>query len=141
MNAFLLTILSIFTFFTFEQGSGNLTLTIQNIPEQRGVVRVLLFNQATGFPDDVAKSYRQANVKAAGKSVQVVFEDLPKGQYALSVFHDVMETGKLRTNALGIPKDGYGFSNNATGSFGPPSFSKASFSVTTGKNQHQISLR
>lgn len=141
MNAFLLTILSIFTFFTFEQNSGSLTLTIQNIPEQRGVVRILLFNQAAGFPDDVEKSYKQANVKATGKSVQVVFEDLPKGQYALSVFHDVMETGKLRTNALGIPKDGYGFSNNATGSFGPPSFSKASFSVTTGKNQHQISLR
>lgn len=141
MNAFLLTILSIFTFFTFEQDSGSLTLTIQNIPEQRGVVRILLFNQAAGFPDDVEKSYKQANVKATGKSVQVVFEGLPKGQYALSVFHDVMETGKLRTNALGIPKDGYGFSNNATGSFGPPSFSKASFSVTTGKNQHQISLR
>jgi len=141
MNAFLLTILSIFTFFTFEQNSGSLTLTIQNIPEQRGVVRILLFNQAAGFPDDVEKSYKQANVKATGKSVQVVFEDLPKGQYALSVFHDVMETGKIRTNALGIPKDGYGFSNNATGSFGPPSFSKASFSVTTGKNQHQISLR
>ena len=141
MNAFLLTILSIFTFFTFEQNSGSLTLTIQNIPEQRGVVRILLFNQAAGFPDDVEKSYKQANVKATGKSVQVVFEGLPKGQYALSVFHDVMETGKLRTNALGIPKDGYGFSNNANGSFGPPSFSKASFSVTTGKNQHQISLR
>ena len=35
--------------------------------------------------------------------------------------------GKLDTNALGIPKEGYGFSNQAKAWFGAPSFAAASF--------------
>jgi len=34
---------------------------------------------------------------------------------------------KLDTNFLGIPKEPYGFSNNPSTLFGPPSFKKASF--------------
>ncbi|WP_317168907.1 DUF2141 domain-containing protein [Lunatibacter salilacus] len=49
--------------------------------------------------------------------------------------------GKLRTNALGIPRDGFGFSNDTMGTFGPPSFEKAAFKVTAGKNNVSIKLR
>jgi len=71
----------------------------------------------------------------------ITLDNHPEGTYALSVFHDSQNTGKLRTNAFGVPRDGYGFSNNATGTFGPPSFEKASFKVTAGKNQVDIDLR
>ena len=56
------------------------------------------------------------------------FEDIPPGTYALAVVHDENFNGKLDTNFLGIPTEGYGFSNDATAALGAPSFSAASFS-------------
>lgn len=47
-----------------------------------------------------------------------VFDNIPEGTYALSIFHDNQNTGKLRTNAFGIPRDGFGFSNDTMGTFG-----------------------
>jgi uncharacterized protein (DUF2141 family) len=41
--------------------------------------------------------------------------------------HDVNKNGELDKNALGIPKEGFGFSNDAAGTFGPPGFDKAKF--------------
>jgi uncharacterized protein (DUF2141 family) len=120
---------------------NTLQLTVNQVKNNQGVVRVLLFKGADGFPDVVEKAYSNASIEIKGNKAEITFENLPEGTYALSVFHDSQNTGKLRTNALGIPRDGYGFSNNATGTFGPPSFEKAAFKVTAGKNLVAIDLR
>ena len=125
----------------FEQDSNSITLTITNVKYEQGVVRVLLFKGDAGFPDDPDKAFRSASVKISGNRATVSFDNIPTGVYALSVFHDSQNTGKLRTNAFGIPRDGYGFSNNAMGTFGPPSFEKAAFIITAGKNNVSINLR
>lgn len=61
------------------------------------------------------------------------FLDIPPGSYAIAVIHDENMDGELETNFLGVPKEGYGFSNDAKGMIGAPSFSAASFSYD-GKN-------
>jgi uncharacterized protein (DUF2141 family) len=55
------------------------------------------------------------------------FADIPPGRYALAVVHDENMNGKLDTNGLVIPTEGYGFSNDVKGVFGAPAFSAASF--------------
>ena len=52
---------------------------------------------------------------------------------SFSLNTDANENEKLDTNFLGIPKEQFGFSNDAKGSFGPPSFESASFEVTQSK--------
>jgi uncharacterized protein (DUF2141 family) len=66
--------------------------------------------------------------------------DLPIGTYAIGVFHDVNGNNSLDTNFLGIPKEQYGFGNDATGSFGPPSFNDAAITVSKDAT-HTIILR
>lgn len=66
--------------------------------------------------------------------------DIPAGQYAIGVFHDVNANNSLDTNFFGVPKEQYGFSNNATGNFGPPSFDAAAVLVTNDM-MHTIKLR
>jgi uncharacterized protein (DUF2141 family) len=56
------------------------------------------------------------------------FEDIPPGTYAIVVIHDENMNGKLDTNVLGIPTEGYGFSRDAKAPLGVPTFSAASFS-------------
>lgn len=59
--------------------------------------------------------------------VIVVIDSLNYGEYAVKVYHDENKNGELDTDFLGIPDEDYGFSNNVSGWFGPPSWKKAKF--------------
>lgn len=59
--------------------------------------------------------------------------NLNPGKYAVRYYHDENMNGKLETNLIGKPTEGYGFSNNVTGKFGPPPFEKWLFEVTGDK--------
>lgn len=62
------------------------------------------------------------------------------GYYAVALFHDENENRHFDTNFLGIPVEGYGFSNNPRLSLGPPPLKDARFSAHTGDNPISISL-
>lgn len=103
-------------------------VTVLNIRNNIGTVDCALFDAPKGFPVDVLHSATRVVVmKILKTEAQCDFENIPSGTYALVVLHDEDMNGKLDTNWLGIPKEGYGFSGNAKASFGAPSFSAASF--------------
>jgi len=122
-----------------EKPSHELNLVVSNLKNNQGVVRVLIFNQENGFPHNHEKSFISASGEIINNKATFRFKGIPSGNYAISVFHDSQKVGYLKKNILGIPKDDYGFSNNATGHFGPPSFEKAKFSVH--KDQVKIHIR
>ena len=89
------------------------------------------------FPSDagiVAKTSR-----AVTGGIRVVFTDLTPGDYAIAAFHDADGDGELATNLLGVPSEGYGFSNGARGFMGPPKFEMAA--VTRMKPSSPLSYR
>ena len=85
----------------------------------------------------MAKAALQA--QASTGDVKVVVHDLPAGKYAVVSFHDENETGKIEFDPLGIPLQGYGFSNDAQSTEGPPAYAQAAFDFD-GKNDKSISL-
>lgn len=101
---------------------------ILNIRNSTGTVDCALFDAPEGFPIEVLRSATNVMViKVRHTQARCDFEDIPPGTYALAVIHDENSNGKLDTNWLGIPTEGYGFSNDAKGSLGAPSFAAASF--------------
>jgi len=56
------------------------------------------------------------------------FVDVPPGTYALAVIHDENMNGKLDANWMGVPQEGYGFSNDAKAALSAPPFEAAEFS-------------
>jgi uncharacterized protein (DUF2141 family) len=77
----------------------------------------------------------QMNTIKDNKSV-FLFE-VNEGKYALRYYHDENINGEMEINMLGKPTEGYGFSNNVTGKFGPPPFKKWLFEV---KGDKKITL-
>jgi uncharacterized protein (DUF2141 family) len=101
---------------------------ILGIRNSKGTVACALFNSPVGFPTEYLRSaINIMAIKVLKEKARCDFADIPQGTYALAVIHDENMNGKLDINALGIPKEGYGFSNNAKGKIGAPSFSAASF--------------
>ena len=132
----LITLLSLGTASAIAQYT--LVVTVKNIKQSEGTVRVALFNDEDSFLD---KAFQGKTVKVNGTEVSVEFGNLPAGEYALSVFHDANDNGELDKNFMGIPKEGFGFGNNAMGTFGPPSFEKAKFNLDDESTKHEIVLK
>ncbi|MFZ5971098.1 MAG: DUF2141 domain-containing protein [Bacteroidota bacterium] len=117
---------------------GKLSVVVKNVKDTQGQVRVGLFKDDKTF---LKKAWKGEVVKAATGELRVVFENIPAGTYAISIIHDENENGELDSNFFGIPKEGFGFSNDAMGSFGPPDFAKASFSLNAAELQVAVSMR
>jgi uncharacterized protein (DUF2141 family) len=101
---------------------------ILNIRNSTGTVDCALFDAPEGFPIEVLRSATNVMViKVRHTQARCDFANIPLGTYALAVIHDENMNGKLDTNSLGIPTEGYGFSNDVKGLLGPPSFAAASF--------------
>jgi uncharacterized protein (DUF2141 family) len=114
---------------------------ILNIRNSTGTVDCALFDSPAGFPVEVLLSARNVMVlKVQETQARCDFEDLPPGTYALAVIHDENMNGKLDLNWLGIPKEGYGFSNDVKALLRAPSFSAASFQYDGGTLDLTISL-
>ena len=107
---------------------GSIEVTVKNIKEPKGTIRIGLFDNEKDF---LEKAIDGKIVKAEGTEVTVRFENLKAGDYAISVIHDENENGDLDSNFIGIPKEGFAFGNNAMGMFGPPNFKEAKVTVGT----------
>ncbi len=115
---------------------------ILNIRNSTGTVACALFDAAEGFPEDYLRMATNVMViKIRKDQARCDFEDIPPGTYAMAVVHDENMNGKLDTNFLGIPREGYGFSNDASGPLGAPPFSAASFHYDGQNVELTMSLR
>ena len=107
--------------------TGVLTVIITNFKSDLGQVYVGLFNQQAAFPKLPEKAVRKFFGSISNHKAIVIFDNLPEGEYAISVFHDENSNHKMDTNFLGIPKEGIGASSDAMGHFGPPKYKDAKF--------------
>jgi uncharacterized protein (DUF2141 family) len=114
---------------------------VLNIRNSTGTVDCALFDSPEGFPIEVLHSATHTMViKIRKTEARCDFEDILPGTYALAVIHDENMNGKLDTNWLGIPKEGYGFSNDPKALLAAPPFSAASFQYDGGTLDLTISL-
>ena len=72
--------------------------------------------------DDNRKIVAQVKENIIDNKSTVTFNELKQGKYGIRFFHDENLSGEMETNMFGKPVEGYGFSNNVTGKFGPPAF-------------------
>ena len=119
----LLSILSI------PAGAADLTMHVTNICEVKGDLYWKIFNSAESYQSDTQPVMAGIS-QVQADSLRLTLHDVPTGQYAIKLFHDANGNGEMDSNLLGIPSEGYGFSNDA-GRFGPPTFSEAGVLVET----------
>lgn len=117
---------------TFAQtrDSGTLYVNISGFHNDKGLVRLELFDDAKTFDKMEFSGHlglRRASVPIVAGKAQIELSQLAFGKYALRYFHDEDKSEKFYTNFLGIPKVEYGFSNNAKSRFGPAKYKPSEF--------------
>lgn len=122
------------------QAQSQLSVDVElNEPSSGGTVRLAICLGEAAY--DAEKGCRVASGTAKGSVVHIVVDDLPEGRYAIKAFHDVNDSGDMDFNIAGVPKEPYGFSNNASGFMSAPKFEDASFLVKKGKNSTRFKMR
>jgi len=110
------------------QATSTLTVRITGIRNPKGNLRVKLSRDAN------VVEVREVAIDPKTLTAQVVFAGLPQGVYAVWLFHDENLNGKLDSGFMGIPKEGYGFSNNPPKRLGAPKYAETALVL----NQPQL---
>lgn len=122
-----------------------LRVEVVNVRAENGTLRVSVFAGPEGFLRDERHALARGAVHAAdhGTALEgaVLEFRLPPGRYAVAILHDENDNGRLDTNFLGIPTEGYGVSNNPKPRFRAPRFHEAVFELPPGGGQARISLQ
>jgi uncharacterized protein (DUF2141 family) len=124
-------------------------VVVEGVRSDSGTIMVGLYDTSEGFVAAIKHSsvagllYDNGRrvgmaLRAAAGVQSVVFADLPPRRYAIIVFHDENDNGRLDENAWGVPTEGYGFSNNAQGFLAAPSFAAAE--ITLGEENRSIAI-
>ena len=127
---------------TFAQSScPGIHVEILEIRNSTGTVACALFEAPEGFPTKYRDSATNIMmIKVRDRQARCDFLDIPPGTYALAVIHDEDMDGKLDTDGVRLPTEGYGFSNDAIALMGAPSFGAASFAYNGRTHELTISL-
>ncbi len=107
-----------------------LTITVRNVEPYKGNLMVAIYNSAETF---LTKPITDTliNLSTVSDSTNIDFTNLETGTYAVSMYQDSDSNRELNTFLFGIPSERYGFSNNARGFMGPPSYTSCKFYLKT----------
>ncbi len=119
--------------FTSSLFSANITIKITDILNHNGKLYIGLYNTEDNF-SNISKTYKNAIIPINSHTLHYTFKNIPNGIYGISIFHDENENAILDKNFLGMPIEGYGFSNNARPTFRAANFEESQFSVHTDTN-------
>ena len=124
----------LFTFFVLvlcsvgasAQADSLLTVKVTGITSSEGHILLALYNKAEDWTKpQVAKYTRKA--PAVKGAMLIEFAHLAPGEYAIAALHDADDSGEMTFSSFGLPKEGYGFSNDARSIFSAPDYEDCTF--------------
>jgi uncharacterized protein (DUF2141 family) len=113
-------------FLSYSQ--GHIIANITNFENNKGVCKVCIFNSADAYAKK--QPLQCISVPVSNRKAEAAFPNVPVGTYAVFVFHDANNNGKMDTNFLGIPSEGYGASQNKLPFAAAPKFNANKFNLS-----------
>ena len=111
-----------------------LTIQVQEVKAPLGVMRIAVYDSEANFLD-FKEVFASKVVPATKGTTKVVLDSLPAGTYAIALYQDQNNNGKMDKNWIGIPTEALGFSNAQLRPFGPPRFKACAFSIKAGEDK------
>ena len=116
---------------------GDILISIKNLRNlSKGKLWVMLVKKVDRVDADLKKSWKKQSLKVKKGSLQAQFKNIPFGEYAVAIFHDLDADKELTTNWIGIPREDLCISNNVKGGpFGGPKWKDAKFKHSSPKTK------
>lgn len=119
--------------------NGRLRVEVEGLRNDAGHLLAALYDRPEGFPRDGTPAHRASVVIEGGRAV-AEFADLPSGTYAVAVLHDENDDGKMNSNWLKLPKEGFGMSRFDKLKASVPSFDDAKIELAGGDETVHVKI-
>jgi uncharacterized protein (DUF2141 family) len=110
-----------------QDASKGIKVAVTGMRNNNGRVACSLWPGPAGFPRDDSHILKNVTAPIQNGNSECVFAGVPAGDYAITLFHDEDSSGKFKTNIVGYPLEGYGFSNNYVPQLRAPTFDETKF--------------
>ena len=122
--------------------TSHLVVLIHGLEEDEGQISMTCRTNGPGWPSGEGGEYvRVVPVAGHDGTIRISIDDVPFGVYAISLFHDVNADNDMNRNAVGLPLEPWGMSNNAMGLMSAPTFEQASFLINSPETLIELDLR
>jgi uncharacterized protein (DUF2141 family) len=111
-----------------SQLRGSLVVNVK-CKHNEGRVQCYLYASPTGWLKSEPATQKIAQAAISNQMAIIVFRDIPYGKYALSMLHDFNRNDDMDYNMIGMPTEGWGFSNKRPPVLIKPSFQECSFEI------------
>lgn len=117
-----------------------LIVKVEAVSPRGGNLRAALYDR-TSYEGHYADPVADRVVNAVAPETIVEFDGVAPGTYAIKMFQDINRNGQFDMNVIGLPREPFGFSNDARPLFDQPSFDEAKFAIGDGRRRVIIRLR
>lgn len=91
---------------------ATLEIEVTNIRNTKGHIILSFYKDQISFEEEsnpfLKKVYSKSKVINGSLNIKI---DLPEGRYGIVILDDENSDGEMKYNMIGMPKEGYGFSN------------------------------
>jgi uncharacterized protein (DUF2141 family) len=137
----ILAMLCLCIFLSFSLEKSVLTIDIENIRSQKGVIWLALYTKPEQYPDRPVKKLEVKKDSLAKGVLHVEINDMEPGRYALCFLDDENKSGEMEYNGIGIPLEGFGFANNVKPVLQRPGFDRINVKILPGNNHITLTTR
>ena len=109
--------------------TASLTINVSGLKEIKGGIQLGLYNESASFPKPDLE-FMVISILADSSVVSYTIPELPFGEYAIALYHDINSDKTCNKNWIGIPTEAYGFSNNVRVMLSAPNFEKTKFRLS-----------
>ena len=129
----------------FAQDSAHpqdvLRIHLDGFRNNNGKAHCSLFNDPAAFPEHGEKAFKEGEAPSIKNAyAEIDFTGIPPGKYALVCYHDENSNGKLDESMLGMPEEGYCFSNNVKPTLSAPNFNECAFDYKGGDQSISMTM-
>lgn len=121
--------------------AADLIIHVTGLRSMDGTLQCALYTSLAGYPTDPDEIDFKQRVDLSEGIPSCIFKDLPRGEYAVAIYHDENGNNKMDTNWIGIPTEGTAASNDAQGNFGPPEYRDARFLLSEDEMTIRVKMR
>lgn len=138
MRIYLLALWAMFSFSPIQK--GELVVEIKNIENPQGVLYIAVYNESSFLQEGKELIKTKTPIQTVYDQ-KIAINELPFGVYAIAIYHDVNNNGKLDKNYLGIPTEPYAFSNNPKVKWRSPTFDETKIELNAAQRSLQMELK
>ncbi len=118
--------------------NGILTVNVSNIKHREGNIKAVLQNRSNFLTPQYSDIIE---LKPTGDNMQMVFKNLPVGEYSVAIYHDLNNNDNFDRNWIGYPSEPFAVSNNLhPWKLLLPSFDAAKVTLSQGGSTVNITL-